>query len=117
MKRRFAAVVTAGTLGTASVLGIGLTAPAARATPDEYSETVSQDRGGDLVTGALGPGGTNLQTAAGVLGMEVAALHEELGSGATLGDLARERDIEQVALVRALAQEQESRLEQWLQDA
>ncbi|WP_141786313.1 hypothetical protein [Ornithinicoccus hortensis] len=65
--------------------------------------------------GILGPGGTNLHTAARVLGMELTTLQEELRSGATLGDLARLHDVEQVALVRALAQEQESRLERWLQ--
>lgn len=166
MKRRFATAVTAGTLGTASVLGIGLAVPAARANPDDSAKTVSQDSGddqadddqadddpapwggagglgagvpagatspADLVNdgyqvltsteapgtsvGILGPGGTNLQTAAAVLGMDLATLQEEMRSGATLGELARSRDVEQVTLVRALAEEQESRLEQWLQDA
>lgn len=116
MKRRLATAVTAGTLGTASVLGIGLVAPAARAA-DQDSASVSQEGDEAWGAGILGPGGTNLETAADVLGMEVSALREELHAGATLGDLARAHGIEQVALVRALAEEQETRLEQWFRPA
>lgn len=110
MKRRFANAVTAGTLGTASVLGIGLAAPAGAS--GEPSSTCQHPRCGEEAggEGILGPGGTNLETAAEVLGLEVDHLLHELGDGNTLGQLARARDVDQVVLVRALLEEQERRL-------
>jgi hypothetical protein len=93
------------------VLGIGLAAPAGAGEDRDSSSTSqcpqSEKPEGD---GILGPGGTNLGTAADVLGLEVDHLLHELADGNTLGQLARARDVDQVVLVRALLEEQERRL-------